>query len=242
METNFESCLAFTRGEEGGYVDDPRDSGNWTSGRVGQGRLIGSNMGVGAPALLDWMGAGATIRSEQMRQLPLSTYESIARCRYWIPIGCTSMPSGLDLIAFDFGWNRGPGTSLTLLTDCLASVPGRGVLQAGGSLAAAINEVPTRVLLGRVSTGGVKLLQQRMGVASDGIIGVQTARAFEGRNDLRVMAVILAMSAAQIASYRRLGNFSIYGAGWLARTARRQAAALALIATQTTASVLEACA
>ena len=129
METSFETCLAFTRGEEGGYVSDSRDSGNWTSGQVGQGTLVGSNMGVGAPALLEWMGPGATVTAEQMQYLPLSTYEAIARCKYWTPLGCEVMPAGLDMMAFDFGWNRGTGTSLTLFARCLASESRRGVLE-----------------------------------------------------------------------------------------------------------------
>ncbi len=82
METCFTSCSAFTRAEEGGYVADRRDSGNWSSGHVGQGMLVGSNMGVGAPALLAWIGSGAQLTAEKMRTLSLSTSEAIAQHNY----------------------------------------------------------------------------------------------------------------------------------------------------------------
>ena len=101
MEVCFESCLTFTRTEEGGYVDDARDSGNWSSGRVGQGRLIGSNMGVGAPALIAWMGPQAYVTAEQMKNLQPATYNAIASSRYWNPIGCGNVPAGFDLMLFE---------------------------------------------------------------------------------------------------------------------------------------------
>ncbi len=241
MESSFDSCLAFTATEEGGYVDDPRDSGNWTSGRVGEGILIGSNRGVGAPALLDWLGPGVKLSAAEMRGLSLSTYEAIARSRYWTPLGCTDMPPGVDLMTFDFGWNRGIGTSLDLLTRCLAPETGPGVIQVNASISALIELLPATVLLARISFSGVELLQQKLGVSHDGIAGPQTLAAFEKRSDLRTIALVLALSTAQITSYRRLSNFSIYGAGWLARTARRQSAALMMTPQAIAAAKLEAC-
>ncbi len=226
MESFFESCLAFTRAEEGGYVDDPRDSGNWTSGQVGHGTLVGSNMGVGAPALLAWMGPGTCLTSEQMRDLPVASYEAIARSRYWTLLGCTIIPAGVDLMVFDFGWNRGIGTSQNLLARCLASGLHQGSSLADGLVEAAIDQIPIPILLGRISVSGIRVLQQRLGVEQDGLVGPQTLNAFAKREDLRPTAMILALSTAQIASYRLLSNFSTYGVGWLARTSRRQAAAL----------------
>ena len=52
MLSNRETVRKFVVREEGGYSSDSRDGGNWSSGRVGVGTLIGSNMGVGAPALI----------------------------------------------------------------------------------------------------------------------------------------------------------------------------------------------
>ena len=118
MDADFTACSIFTRVEEGGYVDDPRDTGNWTGGAVGAGALIGSNMGVGAPALAAWFKTTA-ISVAVMRGLSLSIYGAIAKAHYWNPMACADMPPGIDLMLFDFGWNRGPGTSIHLLQGAL---------------------------------------------------------------------------------------------------------------------------
>ena len=228
METCFTSCSVFTRSEEGGYVADPRDSGNWTGGQVGDGDLVGSNMGVGAPALAAWMGPGARVTAEQMRKLALSTYEAIARCKYWLPLECGMLPSGVDLMVFDFGWNRGIATSLSLLVRCLAA--GQSQTDLAPTLAAvhALESVLPISVLPQICRSGVVILQGKLGIEEDGIAGPITTRQLIARPDLYVTALILALSSMQINSYRRLTNFPIYGAGWLARTARRQAIALSL--------------
>lgn len=234
METGFASCLVFTQGEEGGYVADRRDSGNWTSGQVGRGTLIGSNMGIGAPALLAWMGPNEPITAQEMRDLRFSTFEAIARAKYWGPLGCEMVPEGLDLMLFDFGWNRGITTSLNSLARCLGvGLPGDQPMTSA-ALADALQQIPAVALLRQLSTGGVRTLQRMLGVSDDGIAGPQTAAAFDTRQDLRVIALILALSAAQIASYRLLANFSVYGAGWLARSARRQMTSVFLAQQATT--------
>ena len=118
IDADFLACSVFTRVEEGGYVDDPRDTGNWTGGAVGAGTLIGSNMGVGAPTLAAWLRSPA-IGVATMRGLSLSIYGAIAKAQYWNPMACADMPPGIDLMLFDFGWNRGPGTSIRLLQGAL---------------------------------------------------------------------------------------------------------------------------
>ena len=227
MSSRFEICTAFTRAEEGGYVDDFRDSGNWTSGHVGQGSLIGSNMGVGAPTLVAWMGVGASATAEQMRKLTLSTYEAIARCKYWIPLGCPMLPAGLDLMMFDFAWNRGPMTSRGILLQCLNIDPAAKILSST-DLSEKIEQASLTRLLMHMSNSTIQTLQHFLEVREDGIAGPETRKALEARGDLRMSAIILALSDLQVLSYQRLTNFALYGAGWLARSSRRQAAALSV--------------
>ncbi len=234
METCFTSCSAFTRAEEGGYVADPRDSGNWTGGQVGDGDLVGSNMGVGAPALAAWMGSGARVTAEQMRKLALPTYEAIARCKYWSPLECGALPSGVDLMIFDFGWNRGVTTSLNLLIRCLTVGQKQNDLTQSLVAVRSLGSVLPPSILPQISHSGVVILQEKLGIRQDGVAGPETARQLALRLDLNVIALILALASAQISSYRRLTNFPIYGVGWLARTARRQAVALSLAQSPTT--------
>ncbi len=226
MESCFASCSRFTRTEEGGYVADYRDSGNWTSGHVGEGRLIGSNMGVGAPALSAWMGAGVSMTAADMRTLSLDTYGAIARRNYWAPLGCASFPAGIDLMSFDFGWNRGIWTSLAMMIQCLGIAQPSTMRLEPEAIVTAIHAISPDMLLKHVSTPGMKILQRALEVQVDGVAGTKTIGAFYLRQDLRMVAIILALSAAQVRSYRQLSNFQTYGRGWLARSARRQTAAL----------------
>lgn len=66
---------------EGGYTDDPNDNGNWTGGVKGRGALIGTNHGVSAPVLSEYLGRTATV--SDMRTLSLEVTEKIFRRNYW---------------------------------------------------------------------------------------------------------------------------------------------------------------
>lgn len=73
----------------------------------------------------------------------------------------------------------------------------------------------------------VILLQRILGVAQDGDLGPITLAAAE--SSLAVLrSRIPALASLQDAYYRQLSGFARYGTGWLARTQRRQAAAMAL--------------
>lgn len=66
---------------EGGYTDEPNDNGNWTGGVKGRGVLIGTNHGVSAPVLSEYLGRTATV--SDMRTLSLEVTEKIFRRNYW---------------------------------------------------------------------------------------------------------------------------------------------------------------
>lgn len=73
------------------------------------------------------------------------------------------------------------------------------------------------------------ILQQAIGLtgaAVDGSIGPQTLAAV---GQMAAASLINDLAARQHAYYQSLGNFQRYGAGWLARVGRRQAAATAMI-------------
>ena len=116
---DFAAASAFTRAEEGGYSNRADDGGNWTGGIVGAGQLIGSNMGVSAPTLVDWLGIEAATQPDAMRELAVETFEAIARGRFWAPLGCDALDAPIALMVFDFGWNAGVGCSSRLLQTAL---------------------------------------------------------------------------------------------------------------------------
>lgn len=115
-----QACLAFTLEHEGGYQARPSDTGNWWDGK-----LIGTNHGISAPVLAEWMGEdGLTLTADMMKALPLSTARAIYAARFWNPLRCDALPAGADLMVFDFGVNAGIGRSARMLQQRLGHIGG----------------------------------------------------------------------------------------------------------------------
>ncbi len=78
---NFTIAFERTGKTEGGYTDDPKDSGNWTGGERGVGDLIGTNAGISAPVLMKFMGRVPSV--SDMKNLPDTIRKAIYRKNYW---------------------------------------------------------------------------------------------------------------------------------------------------------------
>lgn len=78
---DFLKAYAKTAQSEGGYTAHPTDNGNWTGGRQGSGVLIGTNYGVSAPLLCQYLGRRATI--SDMKNLSHDTVKSLFKKLYW---------------------------------------------------------------------------------------------------------------------------------------------------------------
>jgi lysozyme family protein len=113
----FDACLQFTLREEGGYQSLEDDPGNWSSGRCGEGALIGTCHGISAPVLAAWLGSsGATgLTPAYMRALPRQIAASIFGAQYWLPCAGPQLPVGVDLMVFDHGVNCGVRPSVRLM-------------------------------------------------------------------------------------------------------------------------------
>lgn len=61
---------------EGGYSNDPDDSGNWY-----KGNLIGTNKGISAPVLAEYLGRTPTV--EDMQNLDTDTFMEITKNKFW---------------------------------------------------------------------------------------------------------------------------------------------------------------
>ncbi len=227
----FIACLDFTRREEGGYTCDPRDSGNWSSGVAGNGRLIGSNMGVSAPTLISWLGQGEadTVDQKEMRALPEPTYQAIARARYWRSLGCDGLAPAIAMMVFDFGWNVGVGRSGSILQRVLG-LKGAAVDGDVGEKTLKLASTPAwTAMLECLPPAAIKELQARCGLLQDGLAGGSTRKAVQDRPALWPLALTLRLAQEQASEYRGFGNFATYGNGWLARTTRRLGAARELV-------------
>jgi lysozyme family protein len=227
---SYAAATSFTILQEGGYTDDPRDSGNWSSGIVGQGTLIGSNMGCGAPATIAYMAQmrpNFVVTASWMRALPRPVYDGMARESYWRPMQCDALASGVDLSAFDDSWNTGTGSAAKKL-QWLVGVTQDG--QIGPLTLGQVARCSLAPIARALSSHDAALLQAKLGVTADGIVGPMTLGALAAAPDatVRPMVLLLGLAEAQSAYYRTLYNFPIYGDGWLARTGRRLAAAISL--------------
>ncbi|MBO1361450.1 hypothetical protein J2D73_16820 [Acetobacter sacchari] len=199
--TNLQPCLSFTLTEEGGYQRLSGDPGNWY-----RGRLIGTNMGISAVTLAAWLRRGVEI--SDMRDLTVETASAIYRQNYWQEVRGDTLPSGLDLMGFDYGVNAGVGASLSALSDSAVAGVAYQAMNMGRSR--------------------LRVLQDRLGVTTDGIYGPITSSALAESQPGQQVARILYVSRLQERRYRSLDGFPQFGAGWLARLARRQARALEL--------------
>lgn len=190
MDANLDACASFTFAQEGGYSLVHGDAGNWSLGAVGRGVPIGSNLGVSAPALIAYLRRvqpHTVVTPAYMRALPRTVATAIMSVGYWNPLRGCDLPSGIDMMAFDFGYNAGVETSATLLQQCLGLT----------------------------------------GEDLDGSIGPETIAAASAAD---TGTVVNALASRQAAYYRALPQYATFGKGWIARTGKRQGAALGMLA------------
>jgi lysozyme family protein len=69
----FDSAFIKTVGLEGGYGNDPNDSGNWTGGKIGIGELKGTKYGISA----------TSFPNEDIKNLSLDRAKTLYRVNYW---------------------------------------------------------------------------------------------------------------------------------------------------------------
>ncbi|GBQ19872.1 hypothetical protein AA12717_0379 [Gluconacetobacter sacchari DSM 12717] len=125
MDANFPIIAKGTQLREGGYSAARDDGGNWTGGKACDGRFVGSCFGISATAMAHWLGPGRPVTVKIMKSVTPDVFLAIARAFYWRPLNGPLLPSGLDLITFDFGFNAGVARAAKMLQGLL------GVAQDG---------------------------------------------------------------------------------------------------------------
>jgi lysozyme family protein len=93
---NWPVCQARVRAHEGGNDDDPRDPGGRTSRGIIQRewtRYVAAHPGKGLPA--------------DVWKAPDSAITDIYRTKYWLPMRCDELPSGVDDTVYDYAINAG---------------------------------------------------------------------------------------------------------------------------------------
>lgn len=226
MNENLPAISAFTFSEEGGYSTDPNDTGNWLGDL-----FIGSNFGVTASELASWI-MPKIISAADMKALTQAQAMPIYSVRYFQAMHCNLLPSGVDAMVCDFGYNAGAPTSAEEFQS-LIGMTGADIDGWIGpkTLQAYAGADPARLVL-TLSGDPAKALQGALGAAADGSVGPATLTALANAHnslDTRALAASCALAQAQASRYRSLAQFDRYGNGWLARTDRRLKLAISLI-------------
>jgi lysozyme family protein len=94
----FDACLAFTLGQEGGFVDDPRDPGGAT------------NEGVTLSSFRNWMG-DQTLTVADLLDMTDDDRAAFYGAGYWNPISGDQLPPAVAMMTNDFAVNAGVRTS-----------------------------------------------------------------------------------------------------------------------------------
>ncbi|HEY3645502.1 MAG TPA: glycosyl hydrolase 108 family protein [Gammaproteobacteria bacterium] len=106
---SFEQALSFTLKEEGGYVDDPRDSGGATNRGITQ-------------AVYDAWRMEQALPSHGVKLLSEDEVQRIYRERYWDAGHCGELPAALGIVHFDWCVNHGIRGAVATLQETVGAI------------------------------------------------------------------------------------------------------------------------
>ena len=125
---NFDESFERLIGHEGGFTDNPKDRGNWTSGKIGVGQLKGTNYGISA----------MSYPGENIKEMTLVRAKDIYQRDYWWKAGCDLVPDAVKFDLFDMAVNSGVKTAIRTLQRAVGVEPdgiiGNVTMQAIGSM------------------------------------------------------------------------------------------------------------
>jgi len=101
---NYDEAFARVIGHEGKFQANPKDRGNWTTGRIGQGQLKGTKYGVSAMSYphLD------------IRNLTLQQAKDIYYKDFWLRVSGDVLHNAVVYQMFDAAINHGPGNAVRM--------------------------------------------------------------------------------------------------------------------------------
>ena len=134
MTGEFEKALKRILKHEGGFVNDPLDSGGMT------------NLGVTKRVWEEFV--GHPVSEADMRALTPEIIAPMYKMKYWNSSYCEVLPKGLDYVVFDFAVNAGTGRSVKTLQQAIGCVAD-GVI--GPKTMAAINDANPKDLITKFS-------------------------------------------------------------------------------------------
>ena len=133
---NFDTAFERLIGHEGGFSDNPNDPGNWTGGRPGVGKLLGTKYGIAANTYPDL----------DIKALTLDQAKAIYRRDWWDKIHADQLPGAVAFQLWDFAVNAGISRAVISLQRAVG-VADDGKL--GPRTLAAVNAMPVPDVLAR---------------------------------------------------------------------------------------------
>lgn len=97
--SSFETTFSRTIGHEGKFQANPKDRGNWTSGKVGVGQLKGTKWGL----------AAMTYPDLDIANITLEEAKAIYKHDWWDRLNMERWPNVMQYQMFDAAFNHGTG-------------------------------------------------------------------------------------------------------------------------------------
>lgn len=132
MRENWKRVSDLAVASEGGFTDDSRDPGNWTGGKVGKGKLLGTKYGI----------AANTYPNVDIPNLTRAQAVAIYKRDYWDKVSGDRLPSGVDYTIFDYALNSGVRRASLDLQRACGVTPVDGVI--GTSTLRQVDELNAR--------------------------------------------------------------------------------------------------
>ena len=107
--SDFNDSLIFTLQQEGGFVNNIHDSGGAT------------NFGITLATYREYQD-DPDLSAEDLKTISTGIVSEIFLERFWNPMKCDVLPSGVDLMVFDHGVNAGISHSTKILQSCVGVV------------------------------------------------------------------------------------------------------------------------
>ncbi|PPB85667.1 glycoside hydrolase family 108 protein [Acinetobacter soli] len=114
---NFEIAFQRLIGHEGGYSNDRNDPGNWTGGKVGQGKLLGTKFGL----------AANTYPNLDIKNLTIDRAKLIYKKDWWDKLGADQLHPAIVYQLWDFAINAGKSRAIKELQQ-VAGVSDDGII------------------------------------------------------------------------------------------------------------------
>lgn len=140
--SRFDISLQRILKHEGGFVNDPLDSGGIT------------NLGVTKRVWEEFV--GHPVSEADMRNLTVEKVSRLYKQRYWDRVQADKLPKGVDYVVFDFAINAGVGRAVKTLQSTVGSTPD-GII--GNRTLASVNAMDAKELVNKYSDARVDFYQ-----------------------------------------------------------------------------------